>query len=111
MEVDANVVPLVEDYLETAAWSTSGTCFYFVFRFLCDGTRHSQPMMIVQLVVFVPDSKSSELAQIGAFHLKLDWATQNSQSSLQAAARLEIDQCHKHFTAIGTTTFLFYKLH
>ena len=49
MQVDPNVIPLVEDYLDVAAWSMPPTCFYFVFRFLCEGTGHSRPMMIVQL--------------------------------------------------------------
>jgi MATE family multidrug resistance protein len=49
MKVDPNVIPLVENYLEIAAWSMPPTCFYFVFRFLCEGTGHSRPMMIVQL--------------------------------------------------------------
>ncbi len=49
MQVDANVIPLVEDYLEVAAWGMPPTCIYFVFRFLCEGTGHSRPMMIVQL--------------------------------------------------------------
>jgi MATE family multidrug resistance protein len=49
MQVAANVIPLVEDYLEVAAWSMPPTCFYFVFRFLCEGTGHSRPMMVVQL--------------------------------------------------------------
>ena len=49
MQVDETVTPLVEDYLEIAAWSLPPTCFYFVFRFLCEGTGHSRPMMIVQL--------------------------------------------------------------
>ena len=49
MQVDPNVIPLVEDYLDVAAWGMPPTCFYFVFRFLCEGTGHSRPMMIVQL--------------------------------------------------------------
>ena len=49
MQVDPKVIPLVEDYLEVAAWGMPPTCLYFVFRFLCEGTGHSRPMMIVQL--------------------------------------------------------------
>ena len=49
MQVDPNVIPLVEDFLKVAAWGMPPTCFYFVFRFLCEGTGYSRPMMIIQL--------------------------------------------------------------
>ena len=45
MQVDPEVIPFVEDYLEVAAWGMPPACFYFVFRFLCEGTGHSRPML------------------------------------------------------------------
>ncbi|MDP6416815.1 MAG: MATE family efflux transporter, partial [Gammaproteobacteria bacterium] len=51
MRVDSNVIPLVKVYLEITAWSMPPTCVYFVFRFLCEGTGHSRPMMLVQILL------------------------------------------------------------
>ena len=52
MSVEAAVIPLVEDYLQIVSWGMPSVCFYFVCRFLCEGTGNARPMMLIQLVVF-----------------------------------------------------------
>jgi MATE family multidrug resistance protein len=49
MRVDPGVIPMVEEYLDITSWSIPPTCIHFVFRFLCEGTAHSRPMMLVQI--------------------------------------------------------------
>ena len=43
MSVEAAVIPLVEDYLQIASWGMPSVCFYFVCRFLCEGTGMLAP--------------------------------------------------------------------
>ena len=48
--VDPAVIPLVQDYLDLAAWSMPPVCLYLALRFLCEATGHSRPMLVINVV-------------------------------------------------------------
>lgn len=50
INVDAAVIPITKSYLNITAWSMPAACFYFAFRFLCESTGTSKPMLIVNIV-------------------------------------------------------------
>ena len=47
--VDPAIIPLVQDYLDLAAWSMPPFCFYLALRFLCEATGHSRPMLVINV--------------------------------------------------------------
>jgi len=47
--VDPAVIPLVQDYLDLAAWSMPSVCLYLALRFLCEATGHSRPMLVINV--------------------------------------------------------------
>ena len=47
--VDPAITPLVQDYLDLAAWSMPPFCFYLALRFLCEATGHSRPMLVINV--------------------------------------------------------------
>ena len=49
MAVDPEVIPLAQAYLDIAAWSMPSVCIYMAFRFLCEATGHSRPMLVVNI--------------------------------------------------------------
>lgn len=48
--VDPAVIPLVQNYLDLAAWSMPPVCLYLALRFLCEATGHSRPMLVINVV-------------------------------------------------------------
>ena len=48
--VDPAVIPLVQDYLDLAAWSMPPVCLYLALRFLCEATAHSRPMLVINVL-------------------------------------------------------------
>ena len=47
--VDPAVIPLVQAYLNLAAWSMPAVCLYLALRFLCEATGHSRPMLVINV--------------------------------------------------------------